>query len=73
MVDYTISHRYALVTKFFIGSLKTTATWMRDFVQSHPEYQHDSVVSQGINFDLIHAVDEIERGSRSESTLLGML
>ena len=53
------------------GTLKTTATWIREFVQNHPEYRHDSVVSQGINFDLIHAIDEIERGVRSEESLLG--
>lgn len=54
-----------------IGSLKTTATWIREFVRDHPAYKHDSVVSQEINFDLIHAVDEIERGVRREDKLLG--
>lgn len=52
------------------GSLVTTATWMRQFVQSHPDYKHDSVVSERINYDLVKAVDEIERGVRNEPTLL---
>ncbi|KDE03374.1 glutamate-cysteine ligase catalytic subunit [Microbotryum lychnidis-dioicae p1A1 Lamole] len=52
------------------GSLVTTATWMREFVQKHPKYQHDSVISQEINYDLIRAVDQIERGIRKEPTLL---
>lgn len=43
---------------------------MRNFVQSHPSYKHDSVVSAEINYDLIRAVDEIERGTRKEPTLL---
>lgn len=42
----------------------TTATWMRNFVRTHPAYQFDSVVSEEINYDLIRAIDEIERGVR---------
>ena len=53
------------------GTLKTTASWMREFVRSHPEYKHDSVVSQGINFDLIHAIDDIEKGKLKVPELLG--
>jgi glutamate--cysteine ligase catalytic subunit len=52
------------------GSLVTTATWMRNFVHAHPAYKHDSVISEEINYDLIRAVDEIERGIRKEPTLL---
>ena len=47
-----------------------TATWIREFVRSHPSYKHDSVVSQEINYDLIKACDEIERGVRKEPGLL---
>ena len=43
---------------------------MRRFVQSHPAYKHDSVVSQEINYDLIKALDEIERGERAAPELL---
>ncbi|CAD6578906.1 MAG: hypothetical protein CYPHOPRED_000704 [Cyphobasidiales sp. Tagirdzhanova-0007] len=76
-LNVDISTRCALQKYFDLikqranGTLKTTATWIREFVQNHPEYRHDSVVSQGINFDLIHAIDEIERGVRSEESLLG--
>jgi len=52
------------------GSLKTPATWMREFVRSHPAYKGDSVVSQEINYDLMVAVDEIERGIRKAPDLL---
>ncbi|KAG9316627.1 glutamate-cysteine ligase, catalytic subunit [Chiua virens] len=51
-----------LVRRRADGSLLTTATWMRNFVRSHPSYKFDSVVSQEINYDLMVAVDEIERG-----------
>lgn len=42
-----------------LGSLVTPATWMRNFVHSHPAYKHDSVVSQEINYDLFVAMDEM--------------
>jgi glutamate--cysteine ligase catalytic subunit len=42
-----------------LGSLVTTATWIRNFVRSHPQYKFDSVVSQAINYDLLVAVDEM--------------
>lgn len=41
------------------GSLTTTATWIRNFVRSHPAYEFDSVVSQEINYDLLRAIDEM--------------
>ena len=43
----------------FAGSLLTAATWIRNFVQSHPDYKQDSVVSQEINYDLLTAIDEM--------------
>ncbi|CCA66352.1 probable gamma-glutamylcysteine synthetase [Serendipita indica DSM 11827] len=44
------------------GSLLTAATWMRQFVASHPGYKHDSVITKQINYDLIKMVDSIEKG-----------
>jgi len=52
------------------GRLLTAATWIRNFVTSHPDYKNDSVVSQIINYDLLVAVDEIERGVRTASDFL---
>jgi len=52
------------------GSLQTPATWIRNFVRSHPDYKNNSVVSQKINYDLLVAVNEIERGVRHEPDLL---
>ncbi|KAF9227348.1 GCS-domain-containing protein [Gyrodon lividus] len=51
-----------LVRRRANGSLQTPATWMRNFVRSHPSYKFDSTVSQEINYDLMVAVDELERG-----------
>jgi hypothetical protein len=52
------------------GSLITTATWMRNFVRSHPSYKFDSVVSEEINYDMIKAIDEIEAGTQKAPELL---
>ena len=35
------------------GHQLTPATWMRNFVHSHRDYQQDSVVSESIAFDLV--------------------
>lgn len=48
-----------LVRKRSNGTLKTAASWIRDFVRSHPAYKLDSVVSQEINYDLMVAVDQM--------------
>ncbi|KAJ1304844.1 hypothetical protein OPQ81_005978 [Rhizoctonia solani] len=52
------------------GSLQTPATWIRNFIRSHPAYKFDSIVSQEINYDLINAIDQIERGERAAPELL---
>jgi len=44
------------------GQLVTPATWMRSFVQQHPKYQHDSVVSDEVAYDLLTACADIAAG-----------
>mmetsp|Transcript_4847 Transcript_4847/g.14099 ORF Transcript_4847/g.14099 Transcript_4847/m.14099 type:complete len:684 (+) Transcript_4847:97-2148(+) len=53
------------------GELLTPASWMRRVVQEHPEYKRDSVVTQGIAYDLLRACDEIGRGQQACPCLLG--
>ncbi|KAH9985371.1 glutamate-cysteine ligase catalytic subunit [Russula vinacea] len=48
-----------LVRRRANGSLKTNATWIRDFVRSHPSYEFDSAVNKEMNYDLVVAVDEM--------------
>ena len=50
------------------GSLVTPARWIRHFVRSHPEYRHDSVVTQGIAYDLCNAVDGMTKGEKDPKT-----
>lgn len=54
-----ISSYLDLIRRRANGSLKTAATWIRDFVRSQPSYKFDSVVNKEINYDLVVAVDEM--------------
>lgn len=42
-----------------LGDLVTPASWIREFITSHPAYKGDSAVSEEINYDLVKAVDEM--------------
>lgn len=54
----------------YLGTLKTTATWIREYIRSHPEYKFDSVVSPRVNYDLIKHLDRVERGQVEAPDLL---
>mmetsp|Transcript_23371 Transcript_23371/g.53917 ORF Transcript_23371/g.53917 Transcript_23371/m.53917 type:complete len:674 (-) Transcript_23371:305-2326(-) len=53
------------------GKLKTTATWMREFVTSHPAYVQDSCVPVSAAYDLLLLATEIGEGRVSCPDLLG--
>ncbi|KAL7567602.1 hypothetical protein ACA910_000199 [Epithemia clementina (nom. ined.)] len=53
------------------GELVTPATWMRNFVLSHPKYNRDSVISDEIAYDLMIACKEIGEGKRHVPEILG--
>jgi len=44
------------------GKLLTPAAWIRKFVQTHPDYRGDSVVTPSIAYDLTVACDQIGQG-----------
>lgn len=50
-----------LIRKRANGTYWTAAKWIRNFVQTHPEYQKDSVVSDEITYDLVKAVEQITK------------
>lgn len=68
-----VSQYLHVIEKRAKGELLTPATWMRNFVRSHPAYKQDSVVSDEIAYDLLTACKEIGEGTRHEPTLLGDL
>jgi len=52
------------------GELLTTAEWMRNYVTTHPDYQHDSVVTQRIAYDLMNRCHMIGAGEVIDHSLL---
>lgn len=55
------------------GELPTTATWIRQFVYAHPDYKHDSVVSDKITYDLITKVKAVSEGQCPCNDLIGKI
>eukprot|EP00946_MAST-07B_sp_MAST-7B-sp1_P004263 g4263.t1 len=53
------------------GELITTATWMRNFVSTHPDYKFDSVVSDRIAFDLLQECNAVTSGLKRIPELFG--
>lgn len=50
-----------LIRKRASGQLWTGAKWIREFVRTHADYNKDSVVGEGLCYDLVRAVEEITR------------
>lgn len=48
-----------LIRKRASGELWTAARWIRSYVDQHPEYKHDSAVSEHVTRDLVGAVIDI--------------
>ncbi|KAK6007848.1 hypothetical protein QM012_004662 [Aureobasidium pullulans] len=48
-----------LIRQRATGELWTAAKWIRHFVAEHKEYNKDSVVGEGITFDLVKAVEQM--------------
>eukprot|EP01132_Coremiostelium_polycephalum_P000964 gene964-1227_t len=66
-----VSKYLSFISKRASGELKTFSTWTRDFVLSHPSYQHDSIVNQKIESDLFNTAIDIFNGTIKDETLLG--
>ncbi|XP_075982985.1 glutamate--cysteine ligase [Anticarsia gemmatalis] len=60
-----------LIQRRASGEISTMATWMRNFVTTHPQYKKDSVVSEKINYDLLKTACDIQMGKIAAPTLLG--
>ncbi|XP_012941987.1 glutamate--cysteine ligase catalytic subunit [Aplysia californica] len=66
----TILQYLKLISMRASGELETSASWMRNFVTSHPDYKQDSVVSGGIAYDLLSRVAQISQGAVQDPKLL---
>lgn len=59
------------IEKRVTGELVTPASWIRNFVKSHKAYNHDSVVTEEIAYDLMVACKQIGEGILHVPELLG--
>ena len=59
------------ITSKVKGETITTATWIRNFVTTHPAYNNDSFISQEIQYDLVKACDAIGSGQMLCPEILG--
>ncbi|KAK4546775.1 Zn finger-containing GTPase- Activating Protein for ARF [Oleoguttula mirabilis] len=55
------------------GTLWTAAKWIRHYVREHKDYQMDSVVSEGMNYDLVKAVQRITKNEGRDGFAKEML
>ncbi|CAF0933698.1 unnamed protein product [Didymodactylos carnosus] len=58
----TVNQYLNLISKRAAGTLLTNAAWMRQFVENHPKYKHNSVVTDEITYDLLWKMHKISAG-----------
>lgn len=68
-----IARYLKLIKKRADGSLWTAAKWLRHFVQEHKDYKSDSVVGEGIAFDLVKAAQRITESEGTDGFAIEML
>lgn len=67
----TINQYLNLISARASGKLLTAASFIRDFVKAHHDYQHDSIVSEIVNYDLIKTLNDISNGKVVIAQLTG--
>ncbi|GMS80612.1 hypothetical protein PENTCL1PPCAC_2787, partial [Pristionchus entomophagus] len=67
----TISQYLSFIEKRASGQIWTLAHWIRDFVNNHPAYTHNSVVPDETVYDLMKKMDAISDGREHCPNLLG--
>lgn len=63
----------SLVSKRASGELQTGATWIRNYVRSHPDYRRDSVVSERVNYDLMRVIEKLGHGDMQNGLAMELL
>ncbi|ORX61668.1 GCS-domain-containing protein [Hesseltinella vesiculosa] len=60
-----------LISRRGSGELMTNASYLRQFVQQHPDYRQDSVVTPSITYDIVKLADDIAEGRVNVPELFG--
>jgi glutamate--cysteine ligase catalytic subunit len=53
------------------GTLPTPASWMRSFIDKHPQYKHDSIIPDAVARDLVETICSLASGEKHLPELLG--
>lgn len=64
---YNLDVYLNFISKRAKGEFITNAKYIRNFIQNHPKYNFDSVVSEEINYDLLVNLNEITDGKIKSS------
>ncbi|KAH7718887.1 Glutamate--cysteine ligase catalytic subunit [Aphelenchoides avenae] len=67
----TIMQYLNFISKRASGEIYTLAHWMREYVANHPDYKHDSRVSDATFYDMLKYMDELTKGQKHCEKLLG--
>jgi len=59
------------VSKRASGEIKSISTWTREFVRNHPDYKHDSIVSDKIQSDYLARCLDITNGNIYDPEIQG--
>ncbi|VEU20784.1 DEKNAAC101764 [Brettanomyces naardenensis] len=51
---------FKLVSERASGRIPSTAKYLRDFALSHPDYKHDSIVSDRMNYDIVKLMARLD-------------
>ena len=69
-----VVNRYLdLLAQRATGQLLTVASWLRKFVEVHPDYRLDSQLTQSVVADLMRTVEQIQSGKIEVTQLMGKL
>ena len=67
-----ITHYLKFLSDRALGNVPTGASFLREFVQSHPDYAKDSKLTDQINYDVLKMMSTLnEPESEARSRLLG--
>lgn len=67
----TISQYLNFIQKRASGEILTLASWMREFIANHENYNHDSIVGDLVIYDMLKTMDDIAKGKTHCPKLLG--
>ena len=62
----TFDNVWKFINQRASGERMTSATWIRKYIQSHPLYKKDSVISNELAFDLITSLTAISEGTSTD-------